>query len=440
MRLTPLLVALNLAVGLATSPASATNLSEIHQLARENDPLFAAAKEAWRAGQEALPQGKAGLLPSINLLADYTDSHTDSSNPTIGTDNNTPYGYSLRLVQPLFRKQNLESYEQAKLAVLLAEQQLSLAEQDLLLRVAQAYFDVLLAEDNLATSQAQKQAFLELLAQAKKSFDVGAATFFDTHEAQARYDLSTAQEIAGQNDLEVKRRALEKLIAREAPTLARLDAAASIPLPAPRDMSAWVTQAQDNSLAVLTSQTALETAQREVERQRGGHYPTLDLAASYSDSRDTATSLGATKVTTKTGLIGVEFALPIYQGGLTDSRIRQAVANREKARFELDNARRQSILNARQAYLGVVSGDAQVKALEQALVSSESQLKSTKLGLDVGVRTRVDVLNAQQLVYSTQRDLASARYQTLLTGLQLKAAAGTLGVNDLKALDALLKY
>lgn len=426
-------LSLSLAAAIAMGPANAANLSEIHQLARDNDAIYAAAKEAYRAGQEALPQGKALLRPTISLSGYLRQNDTETSTPS--SANYSSRGYGLSLTQPIYRKQNLESYEQAKLAVLLAEQQLSLADQDLVLRVAQAYFDVLLAQDNLSSAQAQKQAFAEQLAQARKSFEVGAATIVDTHEAQARYDLATSQEIAAGNDLEVKRRALERLIAREAPELDRLKDATRIPLPTPNAMDAWVKQAQENNLAVLTSQTALETARREVERQRGGHYPNLDLVASYSDSRKS--NLGT--LDSKTGVVGLELNLPLYQGGAVSSRVRQAIANQEKARYDLDNARRQSTLSARQAFLGVVSGDAQVKALEQALVSSESQLKSTKLGLEVGVRTRVDVLNAQQLVYSTQRDLASARYQTLLAGLQLKAAAGTLGVDDLKALDALLK-
>jgi len=433
MRPTLPALSLSLAAALGMGPAGAANLGEIYQMARDNDAVYASARQGFLAGQEALPQGKALLRPTISLSGYLRQNDAETSAPS--SANYGSRGYGLTLTQPIYRKQNLESFEQAKLAVLLAEQQLRLADQDLLLRVAQAYFDVLLAEDNLATTQAQKQAVAEQLAQAKKSFEVGAATIVDTHEAQARYDLASAQEIAAGNDLEVKRRALEKLIAREAPTLSSLAAGAKIPQPTPNDMAAWVKQAEDNNLAVLTAQTAQERARREVELQRAGHYPTLDLAASYSDNRKT--SLGT--LDSKTGVVGLELNLPLYQGGAVSSRVRQAVANQEKARYDLDSARRQSALSARQSYLGVVSGEAQVKALEQALVSSESQLKSTKLGLEVGVRTRVDVLNAQQLVYSTQRDLASARYQTLLAGLQLKAAAGTLGVDDIKALDALLK-
>ena len=314
-----------------------------------------------------------------------------------------------------------------------------MAEQELLLRVAGAYFDVLQAQDVVATAQAQKQAYAEQLAQARKSFEVGAATITDTHEAQARFDLTVAQEIAALNDQEVKRRTLEKIISRESPKLAMLADGARMPLPEPASMEAWVTQAETSSLGVAVSQSGLELARREVEKQRGGYLPTVDLQASYSDNRNIYSSQSSTDVTTKTSQIGVVLGWNLYQGGGTDSRMREVVASQEKARYELDDARRQSRLDARQGFLGVLSGDAQVKALEQALVSSEAQLKSTKLGLEVGVRTRVDVLNAQQQVFSTRRDLAAAKYKTLLASLQLKAAAGSLNPDDLKALDALLR-
>ncbi|MEW6677454.1 MAG: TolC family outer membrane protein [Pseudomonadota bacterium] len=432
MRFTPLFLVL--AGLLTTGQTLAANLGDILRLARDNDAVYAAARQSHLAGQEALPQGRALLLPTVSLggYLRHNDVDTDASRTNYRSHN-----YGLSLTQPLYRKQNLEAYEQAKLAALLAEQQLRLAEQDLVLRVAQAYFDVLLAQDTLATVEAQKRAFGEQLAQARKSFEVGAATIVDTHEAQARYDQASAQEIAGRNDLEVKRRALERLIAQPAPGLASLDTAARMPLPVPEDMDAWVKQAEADGLAVLTAQTALESARREVARQRGGHHPTLDLTASYGK---THTGSGATSSgDTRSGTLGLELGWALYQGGAQSSRVREALAKQEKARFDLEDARRQSTLGAREAYLGVVSGDAQVKALEQALVSSESQLKSTKLGLEVGVRTRVDVLNAQQQLFTTQRDLASARYQTLLAGLRLKAAAGTLADGDLQALDALLK-
>jgi len=426
-----------LAIAVFQVPASGANLGEIYQMARSNDAKLAAAREAYKAGQEKLPQGKAGLLPNLSLTASYLDTRTESS--SLPTTNTEPYGYRLLLVQPLYRQQNLEAYEQGKIQALLSEQQLKLAEQELLLRAATAYFEVLRAQDALATAQAQKQAFAEQLAQARKSFEVGAATITDTHEAQARYDLTTAQEIAALNELDVRRRALEKIISRESPALARLAEGVIMPLPEPANMDAWVKQAEEGSLGVAISRSGFELARREVRRQRGGYLPNLDLQASYADNRNTSTTLAGTGVDTQTSQIGVVLGWNLFEGGATDSRVREAVANQEKTRYDLEDARRQSRLDARQGFLGVLSGDAQVRALEQALVSSEAQLKSTKLGLEVGVRTRVDVLNAQQQLFTTRRDLSAARYQTLLAGLQLKAAAGTLGEEDLKALDALLR-
>jgi outer membrane protein len=430
---------LSLALCIAATGAGAANLGDIYQLARKNDPVYAAAYAAYKAGLEKLPQGQSLLYPSINLSASARHSETDSSAWDDGWRGTDPYGFSLSLTQPLYRKQNLEAFEQTRLQALLSEQQLKLAQQDLLLRVAKAYFDVLEAEDNLATAGAQKEAIAQQLAQAKRSFEVGAATIVDTHEAQARYDTTVAQEIAAANTLEVSRRALEKLIQAEAPALAKLADRSHIGLPEPNDMAAWVKWAETESLAVAASQTAEEIARREVERQRGGLLPTLDLAASYSDNRNTSTSLAGTNIDTQSASIGLEFAWNLYQGGATDSRIREAQALQEKARFELDNARRQSVLDTRQAFLGVISGDARVKALEQAQLSSETQLKSTRLGQEVGVRTSVDVLNAQQQLFSARRDLAAARYDALISGLQLKAASGRLGEADLQPINALLQ-
>lgn len=426
---------IGLALGLGAWSAQAANLVDIYTLAKQNDPIYAAARQAYQAGQERASQGLAGLLPTLNLSANVRHNAVETS-VSPDADYNSR-GFGLTLTQPIYRKQNLEAYQQGKLQALLAEQQFRLAEQDLILRTARAYFDLLQAQDNLATAQAQKQAIAEQLAQARRSFEVGAATIVDTHEAQARFDLITAQEVVAQSDLEVKQRALEKLIGAAAPALDTLSATAVIPTPVPADMTAWVAQAEADGLGVVAGQTAWEIAQRESARQRGGHHPTLDLEASYADIRNTLVG-GTAGVDSKNTVVGLEFNLPLYQGGLVSSRVREAVANQEKARFELDHARRQAALEARQAYLGVASGQARVAALGQALVSGQSQLDSTTLGLEVGVRTRVDVLNAQQQLYATRRDLAAARYQTLVSGLQLKATAATLSEADLTAIDALL--
>ncbi len=407
--------------------AGSANLSAVYQMARENDAGFAAARESYKAEQEKIPQAKSALLPTVKLDGN-AGSHGGSASNDYGSSS-----ISLKLTQPLYRKQNIEAYELAKVQALLAEQQLKLAGQNLLLSVAQAYFSVLQAQDVLTTAQSQKQAYTEQLAQARKSFEVGASTITDTHEAQARFDLTTAQEIAAQNDLEVKQRTLEKAINQECPELARLGEGVKLSLPEPNNMDAWVKQAESESLDVNLRLYAVELARRNVEYSRAGHLPTLDLSSSYGTDYNVSASNG------QKGYVGIELGWVLYQGGAISSRVRETAALQEKTRYELDAARRQARLDARQGFLGVLSGDAQVRALEQALVSSEAQLKSTKLGLEVGVRTRVDVLNAQQQLFTTKRDLAAARYQTLFAGLQLKAAAGSLKEDDLKAVDALLK-
>jgi len=416
--------------------AQAANLSEVYKLARQHDPVYAAAYASYKAGLERLPQTQALLRPSIGLSASLRHNQVDT-NLSSGTSSN-PAGFGLSLQQPLYRKQNLETYEQGKLQTLLAESQLKAAEQDLILRVARAYFDVLLAQDNLSTSEAQKKAIAEQLAQAKFSFEVGAATITDTHEAQARSDLASAQEIAARNDLAVKRQSLEKLIGAVAPKLDILASHAKLPAPEPDDIEKWVAHSQESGLGVAISRTAEEIARREVAKQRAGGLPTLDLVASYSDTRN-GTSSGLTKVDSQSAQLGLELAWAFYQGGAIESRIREAQANQEKARFELDEARLLAALDARNAFLGVASGNARSQALAQAVVSSESQLQSTKLGLEVGVRTRVDVLNAQQQLFAAQRDLAAARYETIKSGLALKATAAALTEADLAAMDAFLK-
>lgn len=428
-----------LSIGLAVlfGQADAANLTDIYRLAQQNDAVYASAQAAYQAGMEKLLQARSLLLPSLNLAAGLNHYETDTN--VSDPKHYTSPGLTLTLIQPLYRKQNLEALEQARLQVQAVEAQLKLARQSLILRTAQAYFDVLQAQDNLATAQAQKAAIAQQLAQARKSFEVGAATIVDSHEAQASFDATVALEIAAGNDLEVKRRTLEKLIMAEAPKLDSLTSNVAAPRPQPDDMNAWVKQAEADSLSVAVGLANAEVARREVARQNAGYRPTLDLAVSYGLTNNTVVG-SVSGVDSRSAAIGLQLGWNLYQGGATRSLVREAVANQEKARFDLENARRQAALDTRQAYLGVVSGDARVAALQQAVVSSETQLKSTKLGQEVGVRTAVDVLNAEQQLYSAQRDLAAARYAALLSGLNLKAAAGVLSEADMQALDALLKH
>jgi len=314
---------------------------------------------------------------------------------------------------------------------------LKLAEQDLMMRVSRAYFETLQAQDALATVGAQKEAFTQQLAQTKRSHAVGLAPVTDVNEAQTRYDLTIAQEIAAGNDLEVKRRMLEKVINSPLPHLASLDSSVNIDLLAEAQMQTFVDNAALTATQVEIGQTGEQIARQEVEKQGAGHYPTIDLIGSYSKNHNTNFS-GFDGQYTESAYIGLELSVPLYQGGAVSSRAREAAANLSRAQSELDNAQRQATLDARQAQMGVRSGIALNQALAQAVMSGETQVRSTRRGLEVGVRTRVDVLNAQQQLYTTRRDLSAARYQALVAGLQLKFSAGAIDEQDLKSLDALL--
>jgi len=426
----------------ADKSAKATDLLEIFRAAQANDPVFAAARAAQQAGQEKLPQGRSLLLPSISLNANSTfnDQNIQYKGAFPFPGGNIRYnshGYGLNLTQPLFRQQNWVGYTEAELQVAQAEAQFRIAEQDLILRVAQAYFDVLIAQDSVQLAETQKAAISEQLEQAKRNCEVGSATITDTHEAQARYDLTSAQEIAAQSNLEIKKRALQQLIDAMPKDLRHLGKQFRLETPQPADMEKWVEEAQSNSLQVAIAQAGAEIAEKEVARNRGGHYPTLDLVANYSNNQSNGSNFGVGNDATAKS-IGVQLNMPLFQGGIVNSRWREAEANRERARQTLEDTRRSIALQTRQAYLGVVNGIAQVRALQQALVSSQSVLEASKLGQEVGVRTNLDVLNAQQQLYATRRDLYQAEYSYLVSRLRLKAAAGSLGEEDLSLVNQAL--
>ena len=428
MPLKPLFLALSLT--LATG-AGAANLSEVYRSAQAYDATFASARAAYRAGQEAAAQGRAGLLPNVALDGNLRYNSLDSSLPGGDADYDSN-GASVSAAQPLFRKQNWVQYAQSKEQVKIAARQFEVAEQDLILRVAEAYFDVLLSQDTIAFIDAQKAAITEQLAAAKRNFEVGTATITDTHEAQARYDLSLAQEIAEQNTLAIRLRALEKIIGAPPGALDRLAEPVRL-TPLAGNIEEWAGRAAEGNLQAEIQRIAKTIADQEVERNRAARYPTLDAVAGYSVNNNQA--FGNLQVDTRTASVGLELHMPIYQGGLISSRVREAVANQERARHDLETAIRDASLQAREAYLNVSSGMARVRALEQALTSTQAQLDSTKLGLEAGVRTNLDVLNAEQQVLSARHDLAAARYAYLLSGLALKAAVGTLGPADLVEID-----
>lgn len=423
MKFSTLSVSVLLALGIQAS-AHAADLMEVYHAAQGQDAVFASARAAQQAGQEKLTQGRSLLMPSVNLTANTT--YNDVTSPILNKKYNS-HGYGVSVVQPLFREQSWATYQQADLQVAISEAQFKLAEQDVILRSTQTYFDVLIAQDTVQLTNAQKTAISQQLEQAKRNFEVGTATITDTHEAQARYDLVVAQEIAAANNLEIKKRTLQQLVNADIKELNTLGEGFKLESPNPADVQKWVADAQQSNFQIVMAQAAEAIAEQEVSKNRGGHLPTLDAVGSYSKSTGCSFSCGDTKSTS----VGLQLNMPLFAGGATQSKWREAEANHDKAKQDLENARRNVELQTRQAYLGVVSGIAQVQALQQALKSSESLLQASKLGQEVGVRTSLDVLNAQQQMYSTRRDLYQAEYNYLISHLRLKAAVGSLAEADL---------
>ncbi|NJD26113.1 MAG: TolC family outer membrane protein [Betaproteobacteria bacterium] len=429
-----------LSIPLLSGPLHAADLLQVYRDARESDAVFAAARATAEAGREKEPQALAGLLPTLGVTGSTQWNENDifrRDGPLLANPNFNSNGYTITLSQPLFRWQNWVAYGQSKWQVAQSEANFVQARQDLILRVAQAYFDVLYAAANLEAVRANKTAIGQQLEAAKKNFEVGTATITDSQEAQARFDLAVAQEIAGESDLEVRQRALQAILGKEPETLAPVRKDAQMAPPQPADPGQWVRAAETGAIPVQLQQAALEIADREVERQRAGHYPTVDLVANKGNT----TTFGSTvtgALDTDFQNVGVQFSLPIFQGFGVVSRTREASANRAAAEASLEAARRNSALAARQYYLGVVNGLAQVRALRAALISSQSALESNKLGYEVGVRINIDVLNAENQVFVTRRDLAKAVLDTILAQFRLKAAVGTLDESDVVAANALL--
>ena len=441
-----LALVLGAALGGGLSQAAAEDLVQIYRDAVANDPTLASARASWEATQENIPQARAGLLPSVTLQGNasrqdfYEKLHTD---PSISITERFPqYNYVVSASQPLYRKQNLVALDQAKQTVSQSDYVLTSARQDLIVRVTQAYLDVLLAQFNIELTESQKAAVSENLAQAKRNFEVGTATITDTNDAQAKYDQIVAQEIATRNDLENKLAALRAIIGRAPKDLKRFGGRFTPQLPTPNSLDAWIDAAVRDNPQVRIAQANYDIAVLEVERQRAGHYPTLDLVASFNQGYAggaASTSLSSSAAfDSRLGQIGVQLNVPLYLGGSIESRVRQAVSNQEKARQDLEAARRSAQLAAQTAFTGVTSGAAQVNAFDQAVKSAQVSYDSTKLGLEVGVRTNLDVLNQQQQVFQTRFNLAQSYYNFVINQFKLRQAVGTLTDADIDELNRAL--
>jgi outer membrane protein len=432
---TPRLLLLSALVSAACMPAFAQNLSQLYEAARAYDATYQAAKSQYEANLYRAEQAKAGLLPTVGLSAGGSVGYTDNTNPNASR---TPVNQnvSINASQPLYRPANRATASQGEKQAVLAKTTLDNAEQDLIVRVSQAYFDVLASQDSLAFVKAQKAAVAEQLASAKRNFEVGTSTITDTREAQARFDLVIAQEIAAENDLRVKKIALDILVGKDNSEPKPVALPLALPAPQPSDVNVWVAQSEQEHPSIKAAVLNLDVAKLETEKAEAGNRPTIDATASLGTSR--STNLGALNNRSQSASVGIALNLPLFAGYAIQNRIKETVQLEDKARNDLEGAKRSIAQATRTAYFGVVSGQGQVKALEAAEASSQSALDANKLGYQVGVRINIDVLNSQSQLFQTKRDLAKARYDVLVGGLKLRQANGTLKPEDINAVNSLL--
>jgi outer membrane protein len=428
------------------SSAQAQSLVEMYDAARGYDAGFISAKAQFEANLAKANQTLGGILPNIALSASATRTYFEGRNDSGAawpiTPNPRTYGTgvgAVTLTQPLYRPAAWAAYRQGGHLLQQAAAQFEAAEQDLLIRVSQAYFDVLTSEDSLALVQAQKKAVGEQLASAQRNFEVGTATITGVRDAQARFDLANAQEIAGENDLRIKRLALDLAVGLSNAKPKRLANNTKLITPPTEDVNTWVTQSETTSPAVRQAQLGLDIASQEVNKATAGHKPTLDAQISYSGVRNvdgSATSPSGSHIFNPSAAVVLN--VPIFAGFSTMYKVKEATALEDKARSDYENARRATAQATRTAYFGLVAGLSQVKAYEAAEASSQSALDANKLGYSVGVNINIDVLNSQSQLYQTKRDLAKARYDVLVTNLKLRQAAGTLTPADLRPINDLL--
>ena len=430
--------------------AQAQSLIELYDASRGYDATYQSAKAQMDATLSKTDQAIAGILPTVTSTGVSRSNivgMVDAIAPAIAaTTYDRIYGAqttSISASQALYRPANVAAFVQGKRQREQAYSVLASAEQDLMVRLSQAYFDVLASQDSLTFVKAQKIAVNEQLASAKRNFEVGTATITDTREAQARYDLVIAQEIAAENDLRVKRMALDMLVGKKDVSPKPLVNINDLPSPAPANVDEWVNQSERVHPGIQKALLDWEVAKLEVDKAKSLHKPTVDLQASYSYALNldgTATSGTTTPVNSHIGIssIGVLVTLPIFSGFSSDNRIKETLKLEDKAQADLEVVKRSVAQATRSAYFGVVSGLGQVRALKAAEDSSQLALDANKLGYSVGVRINIDVLNSQSQLFQTKRDLAKARYDVLLGNLKLRQSNGSLKAEDLQIVNNLL--
>ncbi len=433
------LAALTLACALpliSTSAAAATSLLGIYQLAVDHDPQYRGAEAAYYAALESKSQSRARLLPLVNLSANTAKNKQDTISSgffALGTQRFNSSGYTLSLSQPLFNYDYFIQLRQSKSTIGEASALLSAAQQALIIRVSERYFDTLGALDDLEFARAEKEATARQLEQTRQRFEVGLIAITDVHEAHAAYDLVTAREILADNRLASQYEALAEITGQYHKQPALLAAETPLITPQPADISQWGDTALNQNFQLLAAEFAYQKTQEEIKRQRSGHFPTLELNASHAYSNTKGGNFGNNK--SENQAIELRLNMPLFQGGATSSRTRQALRLADQARERYEQQRRAALRQARDAYLSVLAEINRVKALGQAVISAQSALDATEAGLEVGTRTTVDVLDARRELFRAQRDHARSRYDYIINTLRLKEAAGILSISDLEQIN-----
>lgn len=405
---------------------------DIYRLALEQDVELKIAESEFQTTRESLPIASSALKPQIDFSANLTQRESDIS--TIGSNTNQSSGYSFDLRQNLYNAETLATIDAAEASVATAQAELEVSQQDLILRVAERYFDILAAQDNVEFARAEETAIARQLEQAQKRFEVGLIAITDVREAQAQYDNALAQTILAENLLDNAFQALEVIIAQApSPRLARLSDNLELKLPDPAQSQPWVDLALQNNRSLVAALAAEQVADFQRQIKNKSRYPTLDLTASYSDNSIDDDTLS--KFDQEDTTLAILLNVPLFTGGRISAERAQAEAAYQSAKNAALLQNRLTSQNTRIAYLGVISGISQVKALKQALASSTTALEATEAGFDVGTRTSVDVLIGLRQTYGAQRDYAKARYDYLINFLKLKQAAGLLNTDDLDRIN-----
>jgi outer membrane protein len=420
---------------LTALPLHADDLVSVYQQALDADPTYKAAVAAHEAALEVLPQSRAALLPDISLNGIISRDRFDPRNGGT-TSYATNETYSIGLRQPVYRRDRFIQLQQADSSIAQADAEFAAAQQDLVLRVATRYFLVLGARDNLAFVRADKQALTRTLDQARQRFEVGLAAITDTLKAQAAYDIAISDEINAERLLADTHEALRELTGELPSRLEILKADIPLQVPDPADQDQWFDAAIGQNPLMLAAQAATETAKQEIQVQRSGHYPSVDVIADYS-YRDNRFG-GFQDLERNDSAVGVEMSLPLYQGGLITSRTREQRSLYNQALEQQEQQYREIERQTRNNYRGIVSGISKVNALKRAIESNEKAYEAAQAGFDVGTRDIVDVLDAQRELLRARRDHARSRYDYLLDTLRLKQAAGILEESDLVEINAWL--